>query len=184
MVGEEVARRSGANNRGTDLEDGLLPKLPDPVFGEEFHGCRDLPLIDGAEERVDLGRSNLEVASITGIESRLRFDYLAASRRDDWGLQTAGQTARLIAPTGRLFVRRRRLRLCSRRNQTSDVATRTIPRGVNGRPDYLRRACEGWLQRLGVAHIDFYYVHRVDPATPIDLSRIPRGDTFQSERPH
>lgn len=133
MVGEEVARRSGANNRGTDLEDGLLPKLPDPVFGEEFHGCRDLPLIDGAEERVDLGRSNLEVASITGIESRLRFDYLAASRRDDWGLQTAGQTARLIAPTGRLFVRRRRLRLCSRRNQTSDAPERSPVASMGGR---------------------------------------------------
>ena len=41
-------------------------------------------------------------------------------------------------------------------------------RGVNGRPDYVRSACEASLQRLGVDHIDLYYQHRVDPAVPIE----------------
>jgi aryl-alcohol dehydrogenase-like predicted oxidoreductase len=41
-------------------------------------------------------------------------------------------------------------------------------RGVDGSPDYVRRACEGSLQRLGVDHIDLYYQHRVDPDTPIE----------------
>src|SRR5580700_4565815 len=41
-------------------------------------------------------------------------------------------------------------------------------RGVNGRPDYIRRACEGSLRRLGVETIDLYYQHRVDRATPIE----------------
>src|SRR5258708_24368497 len=41
-------------------------------------------------------------------------------------------------------------------------------RGVNGKPDYVRRACEGSLQRLGVDVIDLYYQHRVDPNTPIE----------------
>jgi aryl-alcohol dehydrogenase-like predicted oxidoreductase len=41
-------------------------------------------------------------------------------------------------------------------------------RGVNGRPEYVRRACEGSLARLGVDHIDLYYQHRVDPDTPIE----------------
>jgi aryl-alcohol dehydrogenase-like predicted oxidoreductase len=41
-------------------------------------------------------------------------------------------------------------------------------RGVNGKPDYLRRSCEGSLKRLGVETIDLYYQHRVDPATPIE----------------
>jgi aryl-alcohol dehydrogenase-like predicted oxidoreductase len=41
-------------------------------------------------------------------------------------------------------------------------------RGVNGRPEYVRSACEGSLQRLGVDHIDLYYQHRVDPSTPIE----------------
>jgi aryl-alcohol dehydrogenase-like predicted oxidoreductase len=41
-------------------------------------------------------------------------------------------------------------------------------RAVNGRPEYVRAACEGSLARLGVDHIDLYYQHRVDPDTPIE----------------
>ena len=41
-------------------------------------------------------------------------------------------------------------------------------RGVNGRPDYVRSACEASLRRLGVETIDLYYQHRVDPQTPIE----------------
>jgi aryl-alcohol dehydrogenase-like predicted oxidoreductase len=41
-------------------------------------------------------------------------------------------------------------------------------RVVNGRPDYVRQACDGSLRRLGVDHIDLYYQHRVDPDTPIE----------------
>jgi aryl-alcohol dehydrogenase-like predicted oxidoreductase len=39
---------------------------------------------------------------------------------------------------------------------------------VNGRPDYVKSACDASLTRLGVDHIDLYYQHRVDPATPIE----------------
>ena len=41
-------------------------------------------------------------------------------------------------------------------------------RGVSGKPDYVKRSCEGSLKRLGVEHIDLYYQHRVDPNTPIE----------------
>ena len=41
-------------------------------------------------------------------------------------------------------------------------------RGINGRPDYVRVACEASLKRLGVETIDLYYQHRVDPNTPIE----------------
>jgi aryl-alcohol dehydrogenase-like predicted oxidoreductase len=41
-------------------------------------------------------------------------------------------------------------------------------RGINGRPEYVRQACEASLQRLGLDHIDLYYQHRVDPHTPIE----------------
>jgi len=41
-------------------------------------------------------------------------------------------------------------------------------RGINGRPEYVREACDGSLRRLGVDHIDLYYLHRVDPRTPIE----------------
>lgn len=40
--------------------------------------------------------------------------------------------------------------------------------GVNGRPEYVRQACEASLKRLAVDHIDLYYQHRVDPTTPIE----------------
>jgi len=41
-------------------------------------------------------------------------------------------------------------------------------RGVNGHPDYVRKACETSLKRLGFDTIDLYYQHRVDPGTPIE----------------
>ncbi|NIO74640.1 MAG: aldo/keto reductase, partial [Armatimonadetes bacterium] len=40
--------------------------------------------------------------------------------------------------------------------------------GVNGRPEYVRKACEASLSRLGVDCIDLYYQHRVDRETPIE----------------
>ncbi|MCL5266742.1 MAG: aldo/keto reductase [Bacteroidetes bacterium] len=40
--------------------------------------------------------------------------------------------------------------------------------GISGKPDYVRKACESSLKRLGVETIDLYYQHRVDPNTPIE----------------
>jgi aryl-alcohol dehydrogenase-like predicted oxidoreductase len=40
--------------------------------------------------------------------------------------------------------------------------------GVNGRPEYVRKSCDGSLQRLGMDHIDLYYQHRVDRTVPIE----------------
>jgi len=48
--------------------------------------------------------------------------------------------------------------------RTDDPAAR----GVDGRPEYVRQACEASLRRLGTDHIDLYYQHRVDPRTPIE----------------
>ena len=41
-------------------------------------------------------------------------------------------------------------------------------RGINGKPEYVRLACDASLQRLGVETIDLYYQHRVDLDTPIE----------------
>jgi aryl-alcohol dehydrogenase-like predicted oxidoreductase len=51
-------------------------------------------------------------------------------------------------------------------NELGEDGTRTG--GVNGRPEYIRRAVDGSLQRLGIDTIDLYYQHRVDPQTPIE----------------
>jgi aryl-alcohol dehydrogenase-like predicted oxidoreductase len=40
--------------------------------------------------------------------------------------------------------------------------------GINGRPEYVRQACDASLQRLGIDTIDLYYQHRVDAETPIE----------------
>ena len=41
-------------------------------------------------------------------------------------------------------------------------------RSINGRPEYVRQACDASLSRLGTDHIDLFYQHRVDPDTPIE----------------
>jgi len=46
----------------------------------------------------------------------------------------------------------------------ADATRRTL----SGKPEYVRSACEASLRRLGVEVIDLYYLHRVDPATPIE----------------
>jgi len=50
-------------------------------------------------------------------------------------------------------------------NERREDGTRV---GINGRPEYVRSACDASLRRLGVDHIDLYYQHRVDPDTPIE----------------
>jgi len=41
---------------------------------------------------------------------------------------------------------------------------------VNGKPEYLKAACDGSLERLGTDYIDLYYLHRVDKNTPIEVT--------------
>ncbi len=45
-----------------------------------------------------------------------------------------------------------------------------LPQDVDGRPDYVRSACEASLRRLGTDVIDLYYLHRVDPNVPIEVT--------------
>jgi len=40
--------------------------------------------------------------------------------------------------------------------------------GINGKPEYVKKACENSLKRLGIETIDLYYQHRIDPNTPIE----------------
>jgi aryl-alcohol dehydrogenase-like predicted oxidoreductase len=50
------------------------------------------------------------------------------------------------------------------------IDERTGRAGLRGDPEYLRAACDASLHRLGVDVIDLYYLHRVDPAVPIEES--------------
>ncbi len=49
-------------------------------------------------------------------------------------------------------------------------ATNPLVRGLNGKPEYIKQSCEASLKRLNIDEIDLYYLHRVDPETPIEES--------------
>src|ERR1051325_1028558 len=58
--------------------------------------------------------------------------------------------------------RRGRAVIATKFGITRDGENRTV-RGINGRPEYVKAACEASLKRLGTDVIDLYYQHRVDP---------------------
>src|SRR5665213_207903 len=53
-------------------------------------------------------------------------------------------------------------------------------RSINGRPEYVRSACDASLSRLKVDHIDLYYQHRVDPKVPIEDTVGAMGDLVKA----
>lgn len=57
--------------------------------------------------------------------------------------------------------------LASKFGIVRDLANPAL-RGVNGRPDYIRKAIDGTLRRLGVENLDLYYQHRIDPNVAIE----------------
>src|SRR5262245_58758878 len=63
--------------------------------------------------------------------------------------------------------RRDKVVLATKFGIVRDPANKML-RGINGKPDYVRSACDASLKRLGVDAIDLNYQHRVDPATPIE----------------
>lgn len=63
--------------------------------------------------------------------------------------------------------RREEIVLATKFGIVRDPKNPTVRR-VNGKPEYVRKACESSMRRLGVETIDIYYLHRVDPQTPIE----------------
>ena len=80
-----------------------------------------------------------------------------------YGLRSANESL-----LGEAFADRRdRVFIATKFGPTRDWDT-GMPTGIDGSRDNCRRAVEGSLQRLGTDVIDLYYLHRVDPATPIE----------------
>ena len=69
---------------------------------------------------------------------------------------------------GRALAGRRRQAFLATKFGIVRSRTDATVRGINGKPDYVRAACDASLRRLGVETIDLYYQHRVDPNTPIE----------------
>jgi aryl-alcohol dehydrogenase-like predicted oxidoreductase len=110
----------------------------------EFYGASDeresLATIDHA---IELGMNFLDTADMYGIgHNEELIGRAIRGRRDEVILAT----------------------------KFGNVRDRNDPtkRGISGRPDYVRSACDASLKRLGVDVIDLYYQHRVDPDTPIE----------------
>jgi aryl-alcohol dehydrogenase-like predicted oxidoreductase len=89
---------------------------------------------------LDLGVTLLDTADIYGNSER-QVGKAIASRRDDVVLAT-------------------KFGFQNRSGSTEQT--------INGRPEYVRAACDASLRRLAVDCIDLYYLHRVDPSTPIE----------------
>lgn len=109
----------------------------------DFYGpAEDEVSIAVLNRAVDLGIDFLDTADIygTGANERLLSRVLAQRRRE---VVLATKFGNVRAPDGRML-------------------------GIDGRPEYVRQACDASLQRLGVDHIDLYYQHRVDRKVPIE----------------
>ncbi len=109
----------------------------------DFYGARDeAEAIATIHRAVELGVTMLDTADMYGV----------------------GRNEELV---GRA-IRDRRERVVLATKFGNVRAADGTPMGINGRPDYVRSACEASLRRLGVEMIDLYYQHRVDPETPIE----------------
>ena len=103
-----------------------------------------------------------DAESIATIHRALELGVTLLDTADMYGPHTNEQlVGKAIAD------RREQVVLATKFGLVRDPADRTR-RGVNGRPEYVKQACEGSLQRLGTDHVDLYYQHRVDPDTPIE----------------
>jgi len=76
----------------------------------------------------------------------------------------AGENEKLLAKI--LKTRRKEIFICTKFGfmRGEDKSWK----GINGKPEYVKQACEASLKRLQVDYIDLYYLHRVDPETPIE----------------
>ncbi|MER6437930.1 MULTISPECIES: aldo/keto reductase [unclassified Streptomyces] len=126
-----------------------------PAVSEQGLGCMGMTFAYGpadeqealrtAHRALELGVTLLDTADFYGPHSNEEFvARVIAGRRD--GVVVCSKVGNEVTEDG------------------------TITGRLNNRPDYIRTAVEGTLRRLGTDHLDLYYLHRVDPAVPVEES--------------
>ena len=103
-----------------------------------------------------------EAESIATIHHAIELGVTLLDTADMYG---AGANERLVGSA--ISDRRDQVVLATKFGVVRDPDTHER-RGVSGRPEYVIKACDASLQRLGIDHIDLYYQHRVDPDVPIE----------------
>jgi aryl-alcohol dehydrogenase-like predicted oxidoreductase len=103
-----------------------------------------------------------ERESIAAIQCALDLGITLLDTADIYGL---GESERLV---GRAIAGRRDEVVLA--TKCGIVSSGEGGRSVDGRPEHIRASIDGSLRRLGVDHVDLYYLHRVDPDTPIEES--------------
>jgi aryl-alcohol dehydrogenase-like predicted oxidoreductase len=105
---------------------------------------------------LELGCNFLDTAEMYGpFKNEELVGKAIAGRRDDWILAT---------------------KFGIRWEPTEDNPTNRV---LDGSPENVRRSIEGSLERLGTDHVDLYYLHRVDPNTPIEETIGAMGELVQ-----
>jgi len=129
----------------------MLGKLEVSALGlgcmgmSDFYGpADDRVSLEVLNHSVDIGVNFLDTADMYGI---------------------GGSNEKLLSNV--LRTRRDEIVLATKFGNVRDPATGAFL-GIDGRPEYVRSACDASLKRLGVDHIDLYYQHRVDRKTPIE----------------
>jgi aryl-alcohol dehydrogenase-like predicted oxidoreductase len=107
-----------------------------------------------------------EVESLRVLETFLELGGNFLDTADAYGPHTNETLIGKFLPGGSSQGRREQIVLATKFGlQGSSV---TGEQRINGRPEYVRAACEASLKRLGTEYIDLYYLHRLDPQTPIE----------------
>jgi len=119
-------------------------------------GCMGMSEFYGPADEAE-SRATLELAVDRGISLLDTADFYGAGKNEE-----------LLADI--LRRRRKEIVLATKFGFVRDPAAPSDPtrRRLDGKPEYVRQACEASLRRLGVEVIDLYYLHRVDPSTPIE----------------
>lgn len=114
------------------------------AYGEPLTGAREGEAFAVIDRAVELGVTLFDTAEIYGpLTNEVLLGRALKGKRDR--VRIATKTGFAVLPQG-------------------------VPMQRDGRPESIRRACEGSLQRLGIETIDLYQLHRVDPEVPVEES--------------